>query len=407
MKPPGGSSRPAGGTTNMEIRHMSDNLTIPAASDLRTLAQTREEACVSFYFSIRKGKGMEAQNSGKAKTMLQKAEKTLTHFGSSPQESGNLLAPVRRIFEEGVHEHYQGRTIAVLISPRHMHRYTIPYITEDRVHTDFRFYIKPLVSLLNGNGLLFVLTLNLSGIHLYRVTRYTADEQSVSGMPADIEEAMKYDLSEKQLQYHTVKRNGSNGGQSVAYHGHGTGVDDSVDRIEHFFRLADMRIQAALRNREEPLVLVGLKHLIPIYRKINSYPHLEKRAVSVNPKDLSEDDLCERVWETAGDRFTALEKQAVEEYLHIKKTKKAADNIIEIVPAAVHGRIKNLFVKKGFSMWGKHTDDHIEINPEQEKDNTELSNYAVCETLDKKGGVFIMDSDQFPADTEMAAVFRY
>jgi hypothetical protein len=71
---------------------------------------------------------------------------------------------------------------------------------------------------------------------------------------------------------------------------HGDEVD-SKENIKRYFRRIDKGLHELVRDERVPLVLAGVDYLHPIYKKVNSYPHLMEAGVGGNPERLSAKEL--------------------------------------------------------------------------------------------------------------------
>ena len=82
---------------------------------------------------------------------------------------------------------------------------------------------------------------------------------------------------------------------------------------------------------------------------------------------------------------------------------------VDIIPAAYYGKIAQLFVAKGEHIWGSFDEMENKITYLNEKDANaqDLIDNAVVKTLLNGGEVFLLESDKMPANSPLAAIFRY
>ena len=99
------------------------------------------------------------------------------------------------------------------------------------------------------------------------------------------------------------------------------------------------------------------------------------------------------------------------QYRQLAGTEKAADNIKEIVAAAVNGRVDRLVIAVDTQVWGLFNPDTGEIVYYQEgqrkEDHLPLLDFAAVQTLQNGGAVFAVSQDEMPTKSAIAAVFRY
>ena len=66
-------------------------------------------------------------------------------------------------------------------------------------------------------------------------------------------------------------------------------------RLRQFARAVDHALRGLLRVSELPLVLAATSPLEPIYRSVNTYPHLIRAYIEGSPSESSDAQLAERV----------------------------------------------------------------------------------------------------------------
>jgi hypothetical protein len=83
--------------------------------------------------------------------------------------------------------------------------------------------------------------------------------------------------------------------------------------------------------------------------------------------------------------------------------------VADIIPAAFYGRLSHLFVQKGQHIWGRFEKDtaELKLHGERRENSKDLLDLAVIQTLTTGGEVYLLDQQQMPAQSQLAAVFRY
>lgn len=105
-------------------------------------------------------------------------------------------------------------------------------------------------------------------------------------------------------------------------------------------------------------------------------------------------------------------EKIVAQYQQLAGTDRAADNIKEIVVAAVNGRVDRLVLAIDTQVWGSFNRDTGEVVYDQEgqqrqEDHLPLLDFAAMQTLQNGGTVFALSQDEMPTKSAIAAVFRY
>lgn len=69
----------------------------------------------------------------------------------------------------------------------------------------------PLLPLLSGDGRFYILALSQNELRLLQATRYSVSEVDLEGVPESLSTALRYDVPEESLQWHTSGRAGTAG----------------------------------------------------------------------------------------------------------------------------------------------------------------------------------------------------
>jgi hypothetical protein len=268
-----------------------------------------------------------------------------------------------------------------------------------------RFHIKPLLPLLSGDGRYFVLALSQNKVRLLQSTHYSVSELDLGDVPENLAETLRDDDSWKDLHMHSGLSRGE-GNLSAITHG------DEVDRkenIRRYFRRIDKGLHELLRNERVPLVLAGVDYLHPIYKEVNSYPHLMDEGIAGNPERLSTGELHEQAWAIVRPYFQKAQQEAVGRYKEFVSSDRASNRIRKIIPAACHGRIELLFVIPDLQQWGTFDPgtDEIHLHKKEKTGDEDLLESAAIQTLLNGGIVYMVEPGKMPDDGSLAAVFRY
>ncbi|MBD0390536.1 MAG: hypothetical protein ICV54_29560, partial [Nostoc sp. C3-bin3] len=272
-----------------------------------------------------------------------------------------------------------------------------------------RFHLKPLMSLLTGDGQFYILALSQNLVRLFQATRFSIREIELEDVPTSIAEALRYDDPEKSLQFHTGTPQGGSGSRAAIFHGHGAGNDEQKDNILRYFRQVNDGLQELLENHKSPLVLAGVDYLLPIYRQANSYSYLIDEGITGNPDQLKAEELHTQAWQIVQPYFEAAQNEAIAHYQANLGTGKTASSIQEVVRAAYYRRVESLFVPVGQQKWGMFNPDtsNVEVHSEQKADDEDLMDFAALHTLLNGGTVYAVVPEHVPGDAPLAAVLRY
>ncbi len=376
--------------------------------DLKTLIEQQEGQCISVFMPTRRAAPENQQNPIRFKNLLVEAERQLLGSGLRAVEVEKLLKPSQRLVNNRSFWQHQSDGLSVFISSQTFRHHRLPVNFEELVVVTDRFHVKPLLTLFTGAGRFFLLALSQNKVRLLQGTRYSISEVELEAVPKSIDQALKYDDPEKQLQFHTGTPGGT-GERAAMFHGHGVGTDDAKRNILRYFRQIDKRLHDLLKEEQMPLVLAGVEYLFPIYRQANTYPHLVDEGITGNPDELSAKELHSRVWSVVKPLFFKAQDQAVARYKQLGGTGLVSSDLKEIVPAAYHGRVESLFVSVGIQQWGTFDSDTsvVHLHPEAKPLDEDLLDLAAIQTLLHAGTVYAVKPEEVPDGVVLAAVFRY
>ncbi len=377
--------------------------------DLKALLETSEGKCVSLYMpTVQAGKETR-QNPIRFKNLVSKAWERLLAGGLKADEADELLEPARRLIPERPFWQRQSTGLAVFISPDGMRTMRLPLELRERAMVGDRFFIKPLVPLLSGDGRYYVLSLSQKQVRLFEASRHSMSEMDLAGVPTNLAEALGRDEPERHLQYHT--RTPSRPGRRPAvFHGQGGGEDEDHKKdLLQFFQLVDKGIQDLLHGEEVPVVLAGVDYTLSLYRQASDLGHLVEDGVEGSPDEMDDEELHRRSWAVVQPLFLRAQERAVARYHELAGTGYTAHGVEDVVPMARQKRVEKLFVARGVGMWGRidSAGGAVEVHDEWAPGSDELLDYAVVGTLLSGGTVYAMDKGDVPGGSPLAAILRF
>jgi len=338
------------------------------------------------------------------KNLIREAEEHLIARGLHAPKAKGLLEKAEKLLQYGLSHKHQSDGLAMFLSPEVFHYYLLPFVFEELVIVADRFHIKPLLPLLSGDGLYFVLALSQNKVRLLQSTHYSVSELDPGDVPENLAETLRDNDSWKELQMHSSIS--GKGELSAITHG---GEVDNKENIQRYFRRIDKGLHELLKNERAPLVLAGVDYLHPIYKEVNSYPHLMVEGIAGNPEQLSAAELHEQAWTIVRPHFQKAQQEAVDQYKEFSGSGRTSNRIRKIIPAAYHGRIELLFVLPDLQQWGTFDPgtDEIHLHKKEKTGDEDLLESAAIQTLLNGGTVYMIGAEKMPDTGPLAAVFRY
>ncbi len=375
---------------------------------LKTLMQRVEKWCVSLYMPAHRTMPETLQDPIRFRNLLRQAEERLVANGLRAANARQLLAPAETLLDNYRFWQHQSDGLATFLAPDASHYYRLPLRFEELVVVTERFHLKPLLPLLIGDRPFYVLALSQNAVRLLQCTRHHVSEVDLENVPTSLDEALKYDDPERQLQFHTGTPPGT-GRRPAMFHGHGVGIDDSKDNILRYCRQLDAGLRTLLRGEQAPLVLAAVDYLMPIYREANTYGHLLNDGVSGNPEGLAAEELQAQAWQVVERHFRQAQEDAVSRYHRLAGTGRTAIDIREVLPAAAHGRVECLFVAVGIQQWGTYdrNSEALQVHQEPQPGDEDLLDLAAMLTIANGGSVYAVKPADVPGKAPLAAIYRY
>jgi hypothetical protein len=375
--------------------------------DLKRFVESPPAPCVSMYVPTERADPKGKKNYLRFKNLKRMAEKEFLDHGLRKTETGELLAPLGKLLEDTLFWQNQSEGLAVFRSPDLFRFFRLPLQVKETLVVADRFHLKPLFPLFGEEGRFYILALSQKKVRLLRADRQDLEEVPLKGIPSSLEEALKYDAPEKQLQFHT-RTPAAMGRRSAMFHGHGGGIDESKEDLRHFCQMVERGVKKILRGEKAPLVIAGGEPLLALYREVNSYRTLLQPAVPGNPKQSDDSRLHRQAWKIVQPFFRQAREEATARYRQQMGTGLASKDIREVIPAAIHGQVEVLFVPLGVQLWG--TFDPRANSLQLEEGNHgggDLLDFAAVHTFLSGGTVHAVNPREMPDDGPVAALFRY
>ncbi|MFW6224215.1 MAG: hypothetical protein ACOC4R_01010 [Bacteroidota bacterium] len=387
----------------------TEPITIIPESKVKELAQVHEPQCVSIFIPTqREGKEVnENQPQIMLKNSIQDLEKDLDAVGMKPREKEAFLKPLWDLQEDGLFWRHQSDGLAIFRNHNRFEYYTLPVHFDPAYYFNEHFYLLPVMPMFNNDGFFYILSLNLQHVKLYEASAHTIGEIYIEDLvPQRLEDAVGYDYEETTLQ----NRPAEGHLQNFATHGHGAGKDDIDHEVRTFLYAVNDGLMKILNDQKAPLVLVIDDQHIGEFSRICKYKFLHDDHARVNPRDLDMYKIHELGWDRVKDYFHKHLEQQKKEFNDKSATGYTSDDIYHILPAALDGQIKALFLQKEYDRFGiyDHENRELRLDSEHTYANSSLVNQAAVYTFLNQGKVYQLDADEMPVPgTQINALYRF
>lgn len=384
-----------------------------SSEGLQALILQPQALCLSILMPTHRTGPEVQQDAIRFRNLLRQAEKRLIDQGMKSEAVQKFLQPIAALDSHEFWQHQQDG-LAIFRSEQQFCHYCLPLTLEEQVIARDHFYLVPILPLVTQNRPFYLLALSQQQLRLLQCTRYSVKELDLTDrLPTPIA-ALQFEAPERQVPAHistpraAAHRRGM-AGEATIFHGHGAGDEDGKANLRQYFGQVDQVLQTILKPEQAPLVLAGVEYLLPIYREVNTYPELLENSLVGNPEALSAEELGKQAGAIVEPYFLQAQERAIGQYTELKSSDRAVEDIYAILPAAYQGRVHALLIAAHQQLWGTFNPETQTVNvyaaPELNRDD--LLNMAAIQTLLYKGQVYIVEPDQMPEQTSVAAVLRY
>lgn len=375
-------------------------------SDIDSLLENRPGPCLSFYVPTSPPGARTRQGPIRFRNLLRSAGAELARRGLDEAAIEALLGPLEDLAVDSSFWNTREVGVAAFRAPGFTQVFHLPRDFAERYVVADAFFLKPLLPLVAGADAFYVLALSQNEVRLLEATCQAVRRLDLPGLPHSLTEALGEQKTPQYLTYHTASSSGT--ALPAVYHGQGVGVGDAKEELRRYVRQIETSVREALAGRAEPMVLAGAEPLPFLFREITSYPHVAAPVILGNPEHSTDEELRDRAWEILQPDFQEARRRAAERFDELAGTGRASNDVMEILPAAVDGRVETLFLACDADLWGRLGPlEHVEIHAAAEEGDEDLLDAAALLSLRHGGTVYGLDRGGVPGGGDLAAVFRY
>ncbi len=347
-----------------------------------------------------------AQDTIRLKNLLTEATRELLALGSDRTVADRLLAPARALGADD--EFWTGldRGLVVLVDADGMQTFRLAEPVDEFVMVADSFRFAPLLSAVAVGNEFWVLALSRNDVRLLHGNRVQLDDVDLGDTPRSLEEALRLDDREAQLQSHAAGRVGG-GRTTAAFHGQGSTDDAAHEETERFCRIVDHHVRQLVGPSTAPTVLAGERRLLDTYRAISRLENLVPDVVAGSADHRSARDLADAGWPLVRPVFDREADRDAERFG--SGTVPVADRLDEVLVAALDGRVESLTIPLDCLRWGRLDPiERVVIDHDQRQPgDVELFDHAAAQTIRHGGRVRAVPLADVPGGGPVAAVLRY
>jgi hypothetical protein len=355
-------------------------MALPTTERLKQLLAPAAGPCVSVYLPTHRRHPENQQDPIRFKNLVTGVEASLREKYRG-RDVRPILEPFHKLGEDRDFWNHTLDGLAVLAAGDSFDVFPVRAPVPERVVVADSFHLKPLFRAVQTADHYHVLGLSRDRVGLWDGDGYGLDPIDPAGLPAPGNRDWTDPLA------------GTKGGEDA----------------DRFFRLVDADVLARLsKPAGVPLVLVGLTENTAEFRRLSGNPFLAASGVTGDPGSFSGDALRAAVWDVVLPTYLARLDQFTNDFNAARDKRLASADLSDVARAATEGRVGRLLIDADKVIPGTLAADGAVRY-------AELSNPEVDDLLDDLAGralgtgaeVFVVPHDRMPADTGLAAVFRY
>lgn len=270
-------------------------INLPDTRSLSELRAFHEPFCVSAYAPLLDPSAAANPNRIELKKLLHEAETALASAGVERDDVTLTLQPARTLLHGQALWPHRSESLALFMHPHFFRAYHLPdHSTPYLLTVGTGFNIEPLLRAVKDNQRYYVLALSHHSVRLYEGDHYQLKAVTLKNFPADLRTTLHLDEYPQSRETHSIAPAGTKGAEAFHQQYNVAEVDKAL--LVQFFRYIDRYLHGFLIRHQRPLVLAGTKYLLPLYRRINTYPHLLPGGISGNQEHADLQAIREKAW---------------------------------------------------------------------------------------------------------------
>lgn len=365
--------------------------------------------CISIYIPTHRS-GVEVNEKQDAivfKNALQAVNTNLQNQGLNSQTIEALLKPGFELYNNEIFWNNQYEGLAFFLAEGIVKTIQLPFPVKEEVYVNHSFFISPLLPAISNTEEFYLLVLSKHDAKFYQGNAFGLQRIEVEGLPNGMDDVVHFEEKEDQQLF---RQGGKGSTGSANFHGHGEGQLDDKANLGIYFQEVDKTLfTEVLHDKNVPLVLAGVEYLIPIYKDLSKYKFIAEEAITGNQEHESLNNLLVKTREILVPYFKQRTKKALQNYYNQIATPLTSSMPEKVIPASHYAQISDLFICKDAHLWGtfNEAENKLEIHNEKQNGDECLLNQAAAKAYTNGGAVYVLEKEQMPKESIIAAFMRY
>ena len=303
------------------------------------------------------------------------------------------------LFWEGATE-----SLAILGDEEECIVYKLPVSVKSLAIVSDSYYIKPILRSFQSYGHYHVLGLNRDNFILYEANRDGIHKIPVDQQDSTMEGVLGTEKTAPHLSVASI------GGDQTMYHGHGGAKDERKVDQEKFFRHVDAFVLEQYSHPYKiPLILVGLDEHQGEFRKLSKNNYLIDEGIKIDGESLDKKSFYEKIQGVMKELFKKELKVRIDFFAEAHAKDLGSDDLVQIGIAIAEGRVATLYLEENAVHPGLFDPNQGTII-QGEIENPRVGDVYddMAEVVLSRGGeVLILEKDEMPTQSDLAALYRY
>jgi hypothetical protein len=366
---------------------------IPTLPELKALAATRADACVSIYLPTTPVTQETAASRIELKNLTKTALGQLEAVRFDKRRLAGIGDQLAGLADDDGFWKYQAMSLAILVTPDAMRTFRLPNRLTAMAEVSDRFHLKPLLRAITFPHEAFVLALSENAVRLVEAfADLPAQEVRIRDLPKDGADALKRQANDKGLRRESDR-----------------GKEGEKDLLRKYARQIDAALRAVLAGRDTALILAATEPLASIFRSVNTYPGLVAVGISASPDRMSDAELAAAARPIL-DRTYARDLEAARALFEDRKGQgRATSDISDAARAATYGAIEQLMLDIDEVIPGTVDEDDGRVTFAE---GPSAKTYGIVDEIAGRAllsgaRVLAVRKEDIPGQAQLAAILRY
>lgn len=323
----------------------------------------------------------------------------------------DMLGWLRGFLDDADFWAHQRAGLMLLASADEREVWHMPFPLPEQARVDGRFHLKHAIHVANSPAF-EVLAFSRGDVRLLDCDASRVRPVPLEGAPGSLEEFLRFDEFEPQLQSHAASSAGapSSGRPNIIHHGHGGSDERHKEDLERFAGAVASHVDARHAGGGAPpmMVLAATARDAAAFRARSRRGSILEPFIEGNHDRTDDAELRERGWQIVEEVWRSSADEAVERTRGALGAGHGTDTLNGALTAASQGRLSTLVVGATASRSGTFDAMSSRAIVTQESDPRagDLVDEAACLACMHGADVHVVDDDRVPGGGPLAGILR-